>query len=521
MMRLRKLSAVLLAIALVLGLGASVSAATTADTKGSITITTNDDGASIAGKTFSAYRIFDVTAADTTTPADGSYDAYASYAFSAEWAADFFAGEGLSTAAAAVQHLGTLSSNSAQMQAFAEKIGAYIRTNSVAAAGSATAGAQAATVTIGDLPIGYYVVLDDGATETTAVSACMINYTSPHTSIKIKADNVPPFNKTVAGGVNNEVFGAVGTQKEFTLTSAMPNVTFYKNYVLTFTDSMSEGLTFDASTLKVKLGETEYPLTEGSFNNAAIAYTAGENGFTVTLTLKENDATTAIYENDKAIAITYNATINDKAVAGSAETNSATLTYTNTPSGETATTPPIVVKVYTVQIDLTKTDGETPITTDTASFALYGPDQTLANAQVPEGVDATKTVGESDGAKTYYYYNTYTTSTTDGKLAIAGLDAATYYLRETKAPDGYNLLTQDIAIVVTPGASGAITYTVDGGENTNSATGHVVLNVANSTGTLLPSTGGMGTALFTLGGCAILAGAGLILVVNRKRLFSK
>ena len=110
----------------------------------------------------------------------------------------------------------------------------------------------------------------------------------------------------------------------------------------------------------------------------------------------------------------------------------------------------------------------------------------------------------------------------DGNITFEGLDAGTYYLEETTAPTGYNKLPDPITVVIDRGtlptvASQTISYTVKYGDTT--ADDHVV-RVENKAGTVLPSTGGMGTTLFYVIGGGLMVAA-IVLLVTKKRMENK
>ena len=91
-----------------------------------------------------------------------------------------------------------------------------------------------------------------------------------------------------------------------------------------------------------------------------------------------------------------------------------------------------------------------------------------------------------------------------GTAQIFGLDAKTYYLEETEAPAGYNILTARVQVAISAD-------NVNGKGILNST-----INVINNSGSLLPSTGGMGTTLFYIVGAVLLLGAAILLVVRRR-----
>ena len=96
-----------------------------------------------------------------------------------------------------------------------------------------------------------------------------------------------------------------------------------------------------------------------------------------------------------------------------------------------------------------------------------------------------------------------------GKITFAGLAEGTYTLTETETLDGYNLLTGPITVTID--AEGNATFTGEG----VTANGNVV-NIVNQSGTVLPSTGGMGTTILYIAGAILVLGAGILLVTKRR-----
>ena len=243
-------------------------------------------------------------------------------------------------------------------------------------------------------------------------------------------------------------------------------------YVLTFHDKLNEKLT-NPENYVVKIGETV--LTADQYTLTA---TGLEDGCSLEIALD----LAALYEagvitdddikNATPITVTYDATLSADATAGSYE-NTAWVTA---PEWETSKD---IVYVNTYAIDIFKYDQAEPTKgLEGAEFELYQKD-TEGNV-----IEASK--------KTLI-------SGADGKILVDGLDAGTYYLKETKAPEGYVCSTAELAIVI-PDKAGV--------NNT------VGVSFANSQ---IPHTGGTGTLMFTIGGIALMGTAGLLLVVSRKR----
>lgn len=299
---------------------------------------------------------------------------------------------------------------------------------------------------------------------------------------------------------NDDVDAAAGQEVKFQLTSNVPtDLLNYLNpkdvtppsidgeepgtaqevklenrgaYVLTFHDKLNEKL-INPENYVVKIGETvltaeQYTLTatgledgcsfEISLDLAAL-YEAGE--------ITDDDI-----EKATPITVTYDATLSADATAGTYE-NTAWVTA---PDWETSKD---IVYVNTYAIDIFKYDQVEPTKgLEGAEFELYQKD-TEGNV-----IEVSK--------KTL-------TSNADGKILVNGLDAGTYYLKETQAPDGYVCSTAELTIVISEKV---------GVNNT------VGVSFANSQ---IPHTGGTGTLMFTIGGAAIIATAGVLLLVSRKK----
>ena len=100
----------------------------------------------------------------------------------------------------------------------------------------------------------------------------------------------------------------------------------------------------------------------------------------------------------------------------------------------------------------------------------------------------------------------------NGAARFDGLQAGTYSLEETVAPAGYNQLTKDITIVLDQNGSA----TIDGAASAPGAAHSLTTGVANSTGTVLPETGGTGTVIFVALGALAVICAGVFLVTNKR-----
>ena len=235
-------------------------------------------------------------------------------------------------------------------------------------------------------------------------------------------------------------------------------------YVLTFHDKLNEKL-INPENYVVKIGDTE--LTTEQYK---VLTPTDECSFEIALDLAalyEADVITDDdIENATFITVTYDATLSADATAGSYK-NTAWVT-----APKDWKTSEDIVYVNTYAIDIFKYD-------QADKTGLVGAEFTLTDAEGT--VIDTVTSGE------------------DGHVVIDGLDAGTYYLKETQAPDGYVCSTAELEIVI-PEKAGV-----------NKTVG---VSFANSQ---IPHTGGTGTLMFTIGGAAIIATAGVLLLVSRKK----
>ena len=244
-------------------------------------------------------------------------------------------------------------------------------------------------------------------------------------------------------------------------------------YVLTFHDKLNAILT-NPTNYKVQIGKTA--LTADQYTLTATGLEDGCS-FEIALDLaalyEDGVITDDDIEKATRITVTYDATLSEEAEAGRYE-NTAWVT-----APKDWTTSKDIVYVNTYAIDIFKYDQADPTKgLEGAEFELY---QKNTEGNVIEASKKTLTSGA------------------DGKILVDGLDAGTYYLKETIAPDGYVCSTAELTIVISEKV---------GVNNT------VGVSFANSQ---IPHTGGTGTLMFTIGGIALMGTAGLLLVISRKK----
>ncbi|MBQ2926495.1 MAG: SpaH/EbpB family LPXTG-anchored major pilin, partial [Ruminiclostridium sp.] len=306
---------------------------------------------------------------------------------------------------------------------------------------------------------------------------CSLDTTNPSVEIEEK-NEVPSLTKVVQedstehwGETNDADMGQVVNFKA-TIT-AFPGA---QNYVMH--DKMSAGLTFDADSVSIA------GLTEGTHYTVKTSDICSGCDFHIVFEQSYLDT----IEDQTSIVVTYTASLNNGAViAGSGNPNDARLSYGESHTDWVRTT------TYTWDMNVLKyaNNDENKVLAG-AVFKLLNKAKTQAakieNGKFVQWVD----VGSG----------TQLTTDAQGKIAIAGLDGDTYYLHETQAPAGYNLLTDDVEVKIT-GKTGN-TYTT------------VLAKVNNNSGAELPSTGGMGTTLFYVLGGVLVLGAGVALVTKKR-----
>ena len=457
--------------------------------------------------------------------------------------------------AAAYEYVSGLSgeANSEKLSTFAADMWKWIASQSGMTA-DATVAAIADTTTL-SLEAGYYLVFPAGASvlKDAAKSPAMLldvdGTSTINATLKSEYPTVEKKVKTTAGGTA-EAAGTVkpGDTITYTITSKVPDVSGYnKGYVFKINDTLSAGLTFKELT-SVKIGDTN--LEEANYK---LTNPVGEDAQKLTLELKNMATGTdgsmtpniEVYPVGATITVTYTATVNEKAVTGiNPNTNKASVTYSNDPSTDgTGTSEEVHADVYTFAFDIYKytltddqqADAEGNRTALAgAQFKLYAANGDAKGDEISL-VDETNGVYHQakDGTETKVDY--ITTGNT-GIVTIKGLKDGTYYLTETKAPDGFNKLVGDIKVEInhltyaaddtTKLESFDVTYTIPGADHSTTVTvnandGKAEIPVRNNAGTVLPSTGGNGGIVFTIVGVAIIGVMMVSSLVSKKRKNAK
>lgn len=394
---------------------------------------------------------------------------------------------------------------------FALKAMQYVKDNNIDPTDTATASEGKdtnITVTFKNLSLGYYLV------ESSVGTACSLGTTNPNATIKDKHD-APTINKEIATG--DDVSGIVtdnGKKNSVNIGDAVGfKVTIYvkpnaKNYVLH--DVMDEHLQFlGIQDAHANLKDEENPRKDnpGLYpTQDFVVKTNTTHGCTF-----EVEFTNQFYEKYRKdidsgslneITFTYGAQVKDNAPINRAMPNTAHLTY-----GDHSTTDDSQTNTYTWGIPVHKytENGGNKVDLAGAKFIL-------STDEIPTETNALKFTKKT--GSNYRFDSTYGSieleSYTDGMINIQGLKSGTYYLKETKAPDGYNVLKTPIKIVIKgDDKTGQLIIKVKDEVVTQ-------VEVQNNKGSLLPSTGGMGTTLIYVVGSILVLASGIVLFSKRK-----
>ena len=554
--------AVLMAMTMILSMSMTAFAAEAP--KGTLTVNNT-----VAGKTLDLYQIFTATKNEAGNVAYTLNSAYEGFFQSKISGASTLTGEALSEKAYnyVKDQVGTDGSNGA---AFAKDILDWILKNATTVATThTTANTTADTTVINNLDYGYYVVYPLGATDTSTAPgnekvksvASLVSVTGIDATVNMKS-NYPTVDKkiipaqsgsgiTIGAIVNGNWEGnhqmelddenesedtiaphgatdekkvgdfGIGDTVTYQLTSKVPDMTGYNSYTFKFSDTLSKGLDLK-EVLSVKVGNTTLTAKSTGANTYALAYDKSNRTLTVTL----NDFYNS-YKNrtGDTITVVYTATLNKDAVIGmNPNTNKAVVEYSNNPKSDgTGKSEPSIVDVHTFDFTIFKyyLKDETQTGLANAEFELYKANEagdaadTNAKINIVDEGNGVYRQATADEAKATGFTSAKIVSDADGKVLVKGLDAGTYYLRETKAPEGYNKLLSDIKVEIKPvydETTGKLTsYSVDYTYNGKTTNGAAITNktdspevaVENKTGAQLPSTGSKGALMVTLAGIVL------------------
>lgn len=495
--------------------------------EGDLTITVTGE---VGGRTLSVYKLFNLAVEGQGDAAIYRYtwDGLASEAFFAQLTDSEGNSLGLDTVAKATDYLKGFENDATALTDLAVEYYEFCNdvANTELLAGktakigeSVTLAADAENVVFTVSGQGYYLIYDETtATENTAVAAAMLQNVTANAEVKLKVESII-VDKTVGEG---QTTASVGDVIDYEVSSKVPNVVGYDEFFFEVTDKLSKGLTFNDD-VEVTIGGVVY-------EHYTVTYNTDEATGVTTLVIKF-DETEFAKLNDKmgqALEITYSATLNSNAATEKENSNEVVIEYSNDPeTDEHGKTNTDIVYVYTYGFDFTKKNSAGEVLPG-AEFVLKLSDGSYATFD-ENGVYTGKVASIDDA--------TVLVSDENGKIAVSGLEAASYTLVETKAPEGYSIPNFEFTFTISQELnedgtlkSASFDYTAD--DNNNAANGYIsVTNSANDVLTSksfavtvlnakegeLPTTGGIGTTIFTIAGIVVMVIAGAALVIRNRK----
>lgn len=416
----------------------------------------------------------------------------------------------------------TLEGNEPAAKAFATTISGYLSTT---AAGEGTN-------EIKGLSAGYYLIKNKSVNPTEAYTDFILEVVK---DVKITPKGQKPtLDKQIKHNESGQ-WGDVGDNQigdtvEFRTITTVPITTGYTEYDYTIFDEMSTGLTSDvkdASGITIKINDEE------KLDSSYYTVTVNANKFSVKVDILKAIKEGKIEEGDNLYTY-YTGVLNEDANVYDKgnQKNTAYLQYSNNPHDNTSKseTPKVTVYDWTFKMNVQKIDGADKekelkdakfvlSKNGTVNLGTIAENGTPAETEnliklVYDSANKTYRVATASDAKTTYVM-------TAGDITIKGLDDAEYYLYETKAPAGYNRLTEPVKFKINATYNSAdscpAVLTKVGDE---AAVTGLKVSVENNAGTTLPSTGGMGTTVFYVVGGGLMAVA-VVLLVTKKRMENK
>lgn len=503
MKRIKKLAAAMLTAIMMMTMTVTAYAA------GNCTLTVNvksGEGVpqqTLKDQTINLYKLFDVTESDSTTTSGTTNYAYTVNESYKSTLASVLSIPENSTNEQIVQAVTALGeSNNAKVQKFANDFTAEALKKSLTATTNSGKLGNVNSYEFTRLDAGYYLVYVTGGKE---IQSSLVTVDATTKKVELKTE-APSIEKTA-----NQTTVNIGDVVTYTVKGSIPDTTGYSEYVYKIHDELSTGLDFvndadgtavSGNAVKVAVAFIDQGVTNGG-QAPATATLDPTNKRIMNLDLSEWVRANQENNKGKEFTVTYYAKVNKDAVV--IEKNKAQLEYGNKP-GETTTTTPSEAKTPTYPLDINKIKkGANPEEKLAgAKFKLYRNEtdaKTDKNAITVSGskgnyvVDPTSTTTEFESVKSI-----------EGKgynLHVNGLEAKDYWLVETKAPDGFNKLTDPIKVTITK--DGDTNWTV---KKNDVLEDDKIIDVENSTGSLLPSTGGAGVIVFA--GIAILLVFGVV-----------
>lgn len=516
MKKMKKIMALMLAAIMMMAMSVTAFAAEGATGTRTLTVNvkTTTPAQDLKGQTINLYKLFDVTESNSGETTNYAYTVNAATGYKDAIKSALgtsFTGTTDEEYAAAVL---ALKDTEGAVQKFANDFTADALTKNL----SATANSGKITeenkisYTFDNLADGYYLVYVTGGKE---IQSSLVTVDATTNTVNLKTE-APSITKTA-----NKETAEIGQVVTYTVTGEIPDTTGYVEYVYKIHDELSAGLDFvnDANGTALGTGATTVKVTV-AFKNATDASTAPKEATLDSTKKMSLDLSAWVKANQtnkgKEFTVTYYAKVNKDAVV--TNNNKASLEYGNNPN-DTTTTTPSEAKTTTYPLDINKTKKGSEEKLAGAKFRLYSNE---ADAKANDESKAIKVSPVVEGVAGNYVVDPASITTEfesvksiEGKgynLHINGLEAKDYWLVETQAPEGFNKLTDPIKVTIIKGEGEEWTV-----KKNDKAEDDKIIDVENSTGSLLPSTGGMGTIIFAVIAAILVLGVAVSFIRDKRK----
>ena len=503
MKKMKKIMALMLAAIMMMAMSVTAFAA-----EGKHTLTVNvkstDPAQDLNGQTINLYKLFDVTESGEAPNKNYAYTVNTQYKATLASVLNIAETSKDEEFAEAVTKLGA--DNSTEVQKFANDFTAKALTNNLSATTTSNKIADSETTfTFTGLDAGYYLVYVTGGKE---IQSSLVTVDAPTNTVNLKTE-APSITKTA-----NKATAEIGQVVTYTVTGSIPDTTGYDSYVYKIHDELTKGLDF--------VNDANGTPCEGNSVKVTVAYTDATDASTApteaTLDTENNrkmslDLSAWVKANQtnkgKEFTVTYYAKVNKDAVV--TNNNKASLEYGNNPDDTTITTPS-EAKTNTYPLDIKKINKKTSGLLAGAKFSLYRSETDAKNGENAITVTGSNGNYVVDPASTITEFESVENDLGGYNLHVNGLEAKDYWLVETQAPEGFNKLTDPIKVTITK--DGDTNWTVN--KNDKPETDKII-DVENSTGSLLPSTGGRGAIAFAVIAALLVFGVAVSFIRDKRK----
>ena len=507
MKRMKKIMALMLAAIMMMAM--SVTAFAAGGATGAHTLTVNvkstEPAQDLKGQTINLYKLFDVTESKSGETTNYAYTVNNTYKAALASVLKIDETSKDEDFAAAVTKLG--SDNATAVQKFANDFTAEALTKNLSA--TANSGKikeeNKTSYTFNDLAAGYYLVYVTGGKD---IQSSLVTVDAPTNTVNLKTE-APSITKTA-----NKETAEIGQVVTYTVTGAIPDTTGYDSYVYKINDELTKGLDFVNDANGTACTDNKVAV-KVAFTDGTDASTAPTTAALATNNSKKMslDLSTWVRANQgnkgKAFTVTYYAKVNKDAEV--TNNNKASLEYGNNPS-DTTTTTPSEAKTNTYPLDIKKINKKTSGLLAGAKFSLYRSETDAKNGENAITVTGSNGNYVVDPVSTTTEFVSVEKDLGGYNLRVNGLEAKDYWLVETQAPEGFNKLTDPIKVTITK--DGDTNWTV---KKNNTAEDDKIIDVENSTGSLLPSTGGRGAIAFAVIAAILVFGVAVSFIRDKRK----